>query len=62
MHLLAAIPFTGLKLEFEDRDSYLSITDVAEFVQLDKAIYDGEMNKRTRAVENWLGDLPNVSA
>lgn len=47
MLLLNANPFTGLVLDFEDTDSSLT---TAELIRLDKAIYDGEIQKKAQVM------------
>lgn len=48
--LLTANPFTGLVLDFEDADSSLTTPNIAELIRLDKAIYDGEIQKEAQAM------------
>lgn len=42
MLLITANLFTGLVFDFEVPNSSYTTPDIAEFVRLDKAIYDGE--------------------
>lgn len=59
MLLLAANLCTGLVYNLEDHNSFYTTPDIAEFIRLDKAIYDGETMNKAQVIENWLGDVEN---
>lgn len=62
MLLLTANPSTGLVYDLEDPDASYSTPDIAEFIRLDDAIYEGEIKKKAQAIDNWLGDVENSTA
>lgn len=62
MLLLTANPSTGLVYDLEDPDSSYTTPDIAEFIRLDKAIYEGEIMKKAEAIDNWLGDVEKSTA
>ncbi len=62
MLLSIANLFIGLVYDLEDPDSSYTTPDIAAFIRLDKAIYEGEVKKKAQAIVNWLGDVENSTA
>lgn len=54
MLLLTTNPSTGLVYDLEDPDSSYATPDIAEFIRLDRYIYEGETMKK---VDSWLGRI-----